>query len=142
MISLDTNIISYHLTSHEKFGPMATRLMKEIESGAYKAIASMIVFSEVMTYPARMKVDKLFALYREILLNYPNLEFICVDSNIAEKAAQIRGSYPELKMFDALVLATALQQKAKVLVTEDKQLYSIKLPLSILSLDNFFRKFT
>ena len=138
MILLDSNIFIYHLTSHPTFGQKAKMLLTSIEKGEHQAIASFITYAEILTLPAKEKKEDLIRKYSELLLHFPHLRFCPVTENIAHRAAMLRGQHTSLKLMDTIILATAIEENAETLVTEDKILRIKNLPLQVLSLNEFF----
>lgn len=141
MIFLDTNIFIYHLASDSHFGENADKIFSLIEKGKIEADASVISYSEILTFPARAGKMDLIKQYAELLGHYPHLSFIDVDFKIAHEASLLRGKFPTLKLADALILATASFLKSKVFLTEDKRLKLTGLNFEILTLNNFLVKF-
>jgi predicted nucleic acid-binding protein len=122
VIAIDTNIFIYHLSSDPVFGNHAKNLMLMIESGQVKAIASIITYTEILTFPFKEGRRDLVKKYEELLLNFPNLKFIDVNQEIAHRAAELKGATPDLRLIDAILIATAEFQKCDVFLTEDARL--------------------
>lgn len=139
MILLDTNIFIYHFLSHPDYGSDAKRLFLMIESGELLAKASFVTYAEILTLPATKKDEELIKKYRQLLLEFPNLEFCPINAPIAHRASLMRGEFPVLKLMDAFILATAFEEKAEMLITEDKKLFISSLPFAVKSLNGFFK---
>jgi predicted nucleic acid-binding protein len=77
-----------------------------------------------MTLPRKTGREDLAYLYKTLITNFPNLTIIPLDTEIADRAAAIRGTY-NLKTPDAIQVATGLVSKASLFVTFDKELESV-----------------
>ena len=137
MIFLDTNIFIYHLADDPHFGEMADKVFSLIEEGKLEAHASVISYTEILTFPAQSGKKDLIKQYAELLSHYPHLDFIDVDITIAHEASLLRGKFPALKLADALILSTATSVKSKTFLTEDKRLKLKGFNIEVLSLNAF-----
>jgi predicted nucleic acid-binding protein len=72
--------------------------------------------TEILAKPYRTLTEKEVRQMYNLLLVYPNLEWIAPDLEIAETAAQLRAVY-KLETPDALQAATAVRSGATGLVT-------------------------
>jgi len=74
--------------------------------------------TEILVKPYRTLEKKAVRRIFDLLLTYPNLEWIAPDLEIADAAAQLRAIY-KLETPDALLAATAVRSGATGLVTND-----------------------
>jgi predicted nucleic acid-binding protein len=74
--------------------------------------------TELLVKPYRTLEKKAVRRIFDLLLTYPNLEWIEPDLEIAQTAAQVRAIY-KLETPDALQAATAIRSGATGLVTND-----------------------
>ena len=58
--------------------------------------------------------------YEMYLLNFPHLTIVPIDVEVAREAAHLRAR-TGLPTPDAIILATAVQTKAKAIITNDKR---------------------
>ena len=121
-LALDSNIFIYYFERHPQFGPMAKMIFNNLVSQKWKAITSIVSLSELLSYPQTARNQESLI---ESFFATPNLQVYEIDREIAIQAAQIRRMYP-LRLPDAFQLATALQAKAEVFVTNDKRLKQMK----------------
>jgi predicted nucleic acid-binding protein len=84
----------------------------------YRYIVSVITEIELLSFSRLTKHEE--QIIKEILANF---EVVFINQNIKEKTIQIRKRY-NLKLPDSLIVATALENSAK-LVTSDKQLLNL-----------------
>jgi predicted nucleic acid-binding protein len=81
--------------------------------------------TEILAKPYRTLTEKEVRQMYNLLLVYPNLEWIAPDLEIAETAAQLRAVY-KLETPDALQAATAVRWGATGLVTNDASFQRIQ----------------
>lgn len=121
-VGLDTNIFSYHFHQDPLFGPLTKEIFDLLSLNRLRAVTSIITLIEILSVKASSaKIKGLKKLFSEI----PNLAVVEVNEEIAYKTAQIRRKYG-FRTPDAIQLATAVQAKAKVFITNDERLKKIK----------------
>jgi predicted nucleic acid-binding protein len=74
--------------------------------------------TELLVKPYRSLEEKAVRQIYELLLIYPNLQWIAPDLEIADMAARLRAVY-KLATPDALHAATAVRSRATGLITND-----------------------
>ncbi|BBB91589.1 MAG TPA: PIN domain-containing protein [Methylomusa anaerophila] len=131
-IALDTNIF-ISLFAEEPLGEKVVPIIHAVANkGTHEIIASVLSFSECAVRPYR---DGNWAALDQVKLMFqmPNLTVCEMDGAVAEEAARIRAVY-NLKMPDAIIVATAIIHKADVFLTNDHRLGSVK-EIPIIKLD-------
>lgn len=121
IIGIDTMVFIYHLEDNLKFSNITEKLFDNIENGKYHAVTSIITLLEILV---KSKMEKNFQItsdYRDLLLTFPNLKFSQVDLQVSDIASTLRAKY-KIKTPDAIQIATAISEKAKVFITNDEQL--------------------
>lgn len=122
IIGIDSNIFSYQFHQEPTFGPLVKRVFDDLSSYKLKAVTSIITLTEVLSVEAQpTKIKQL----EHLLLRATNVAILEVDLDIAREAAKIRREYG-FRTPDAIQLATAIQAKAKVFITNDKRLKNFK----------------
>lgn len=123
-IGIDTNILISVFAQEnlsEKIVPIIDAVANK---GTHEFVASVLTFSECAVLPYRegnwAALDQV-----KLMFQMPNLTVYAMDEVVAEEAARIRGVY-NLKMPDAIIVATAVVHKADVLLTNDRSLTVIK----------------
>lgn len=126
-LMIDSNCFIYLIEGerYPLFLPLVERLFTSVSKGECIALTSPITLTEVMTRPRKMGQEDLAYTYKALITNFPNLNIIPIDNNIADRAAALRGLYG-LKTPDALQLATGLVNGATRFVTFDRDF--LKLP--------------
>src|SRR5581483_1934846 len=104
-LALDTNIFISSLVSYEKDSKLAVNLIRDIINGKYKAIASSVVYGEIISIPLNSTKPSPMSFISRI----NNLNTVPADDDICLKAAEIRKNEgSKVKLIDTLHLATAL----------------------------------
>jgi len=122
----DTNLFIYLHENHPVFGPLVRQAYEFLAARNDTLCTSVFTVGEVLTLPLRYQDAKATALIRSSMVS-DEIELIPFTLDMAERYAQIRAS-TVLKAADALHLATAIESKADLLVTNDHQLQKLQFP--------------
>ncbi|MEK7059503.1 MAG: type II toxin-antitoxin system VapC family toxin [Patescibacteria group bacterium] len=121
-VALDSNVFIAYLAKDDAFYNSANILIQQIAAGELQAVCSSIVFGEIVYTTSDPKslaaVDAFFA-------DLASCSDRPADMVVCRKAAQLRQTYPALKLPDALHLATAVVAQANSFVTADRRLLAI-----------------
>ena len=117
-IALDTVVFIYALEGNDKFGKRAEQIFIAIEQGECKGFASDLVLAELMVKPLQEGKPEIAEEYASELPNFPNLTFLAPTRDIIITAAKLR-SNSNLKLIDALHLATAINAGSQIFITND-----------------------
>jgi len=134
-IVLDTSPLIAYLEGSQGISEAATLLIDDwIRNGRNRGVVSTVSALELFVGVERSTgpgADNLL----DFLLQFPNLETIAVDLDIAREAAKVRAS-TRLKAPDAIIIATAKKTSATI-ATNDRE-WSKRCPaLPIVTLDDF-----
>jgi len=124
-VALDTMLFIYHFEDHPRFSSITEKIFEKIERGEIRAFTSYITLLEILVKPYKDKDLKAAYDYKNLLLTFPNLQFIPVGLEIADTAASLRAEYA-IRTPDAIQLATAMNCKADSYITNDEALKKIK----------------
>ena len=117
MLYLDANIFIYAALSTEELGEKAGALLQKIQRSEERAKTSALTFDEV--YWSVKKHDANLALeVCNALLNFPNLEIVQADRELALSALRLMKAY-KFDPRDALHAATAIAEKVDFIVSTD-----------------------
>lgn len=122
LVALDSNVFIYNFESNPEFSNLTEKIFDSLEKGKLRAITSVISTVEALSYPSPPEVIKGIT---DGFLTLVNLEVIDVNQQIAFEAARIRREYG-FRLPDSIQLATALQARAKVFITNDERLKKFK----------------
>ena len=112
---LDTNILIYLLEEYETYSRLVADKLQE-----FGADDSLVTSTVTITEFLAGTVSSSFATLQQV----PRLHFVPLDEALAEQAALLQRK-DGLRIGDAIHLATAVQQEAKSLFTNDKQLAKV-----------------
>ncbi len=124
IIFVDTAPFIYLIEENPEYH---TNLVKvfELAEDNVQFHTSVLTVLEVLVLPLKKKNQKLADQYVEILTNSLNISVFEIDLNISKRAAEMRAEY-NLKTPDAIQIATALENKADVFLTNDLRLEKVK----------------
>lgn len=122
-VALDTNIFVYVFDEDSDFHLQAKKVMNAIRTQNLKVVVSVIVYSELFSYPPISKAEH--QQYAKILENNAQFQLLGVTLSIAKTAAYLRRKY-RIKTPDALIIASAIESGAEVFITHDERLKIIE----------------
>lgn len=125
IVAFDTSPFIYFLNNHPGLAGQARVWFRQIRSGERDGLCSTLLLTELLT-GFRKKRDR--PGEREALALIHGLRHLRVSDvtqSIADRAATLRARYG-LRTPDAIHLATAIELKAKLFVTSDRKLRSIR----------------
>lgn len=125
MIAYDTNILIY---AFEGTSPWAAAAQVVVQQGERDgAVLSVLAWQELMT-GAALRSDGLDGKLAMVLRDFSATRFMPVSQAICERAISITRRYGKQAYgYDAIHLATALEHKAEVFVTNDKTLLALQI---------------
>lgn len=117
-IALDTSLWIYHLEEDPVFGRLASVVLRAVEEGRCRAVASEITLLELLVQPLRLGLTDVADEYEALLENFPHFQLAPVTRPVTLKAAALRAQHA-LRTPDALIVATGLVHGATLVVTND-----------------------
>jgi predicted nucleic acid-binding protein len=118
---IDTSAALAYLTGTEAASPAATELFDGfLATGRDRGALSTVTVGEILVRPFRAGQPAV-AVAEGFLRHFAELELIAVDYLIARRAAEIRAA-TEMRMPDALILASGMTRAVDILVTNDQAL--------------------
>jgi predicted nucleic acid-binding protein len=122
----DSNLFIYLHEGHAVFGPKVRRIYEAHVARNDALCTSVFSVGEVLTLPLRLKDEAAIRLIRESMLS-GEVELLPFTLEMAQRYAEIRAA-TNLKAADALHLATAIEAKANLIVTNDFQVQKLNVP--------------
>lgn len=110
---LDTNVLIYLFEQHAGYSQLVAEVLQESAATGTNFITSTITVTEFLAGTVSSRL--------ETLRKVPRLQFITLDENLAEQAADLQRKN-NLQIGDAIHLATAIAQGSGTFFTNDKQL--------------------
>jgi predicted nucleic acid-binding protein len=136
-VCLDSAVPIYHLEDVAPYSELTEVIFTSVAGGSLSALVSTVSVTELLVRPfARAEGDTVEACER-FLLSMPNLVIVPPTYGIAKEAARLRARYG-MRTPDALLVATALDEKADAFVTNDTRLRRLKAEgIAVVVLDDF-----
>jgi len=118
-ILVDTSATLAYVTGTESASPAATHIFDAfLATGRNVGYVSMVSVGELLVRPFRAGPAAI-ATIEGLLRHFAEIRLVNVTYEIAREAARLRAA-SDLRMPDALIIATALEEKVDVLVTNDR----------------------
>lgn len=124
-ILLDSVSIVYFLERNPRYYAAAAEWMERVNAGQLSAAASVLLLSEVLVPAYRGGSPAAARQARAALERIPNFELVEVTAGVSDVAARLRAVH-NLRTPDALHVATALDEGAGWIVTNDHRLRRIE----------------
>ena len=137
VFAADTMVFIYHFEDNKRYAPVTEKLLEAWENKTHQGVTSILTLLEVLVKPKKDENWEAVRDYRDLLLTFPNLRLVAVDSACVEKASDIRARYG-MKTPDAIQIAAALAGGASAFVTNDDQLKQVT-ELEVTLLDELVR---
>jgi predicted nucleic acid-binding protein len=116
MTYLDTNILIYLLEKHEPYSSRVAEALEQLALANDTFVTSTISITEFLAGTV--------ASTMHVLHTVPRLQFVPLTEELAEKAALLQRK-TQLKLGDAIHVATALAWQADTFFSNDRQLNKI-----------------
>lgn len=120
-VYIDTAPFIYYLEHSAQYMEKIKMFFQRCLDDNIQIVTSAITIEEYLVFPyASGKME--FADNFKQFIKYMGIEVVDIDSEMAERAAKIRGQYKHFKAMDALQIAAAISSKCDMFFTNDKQL--------------------
>lgn len=138
-IGVDTPVWIYHLEDVRPYSDLTLHLLSEAAAGSGQLVLSVVSLAEILAGPWRKADSARAARIEDALKAIPGVIPADITWTAASRGAQIRGQM-DLPLPDALIIASALDHQARLLITNDADWNRLKhLPCKVLILDNYVR---
>lgn len=134
LVYLDANIIIYAVEGFPSYERQLKFILSAMDSGELTAATSELTLAEVLVKPMDQKNILLQTAYREFLRSSPSLQVAPISQMILIEAANIRAT-TQLRLPDAIHVATAKELGCKLVLTNDRTLHA-SCPISSKLLDD------
>jgi predicted nucleic acid-binding protein len=134
-IAVDTSVFIYHFEGNPLYAGLTTLVLDRIQSGKNRGIASELSLHEILVRPLKLQLPDVADEYELLLTSFPNLFLSPVSRQILIKAAELRAIHG-LRAPDAIIIATAVINRATLLITNDKKWKRLNEP-TIACMDDF-----
>ena len=134
-IGIDTSLFIYHLEANDKYLGLTRISFSSLESGKWQGITSTITLMEINVHPWRLGREDIARKYETLLMNFPNLQIVDIDRDVARVASQLRARF-DIRPPDALQVAASLATGARGFLTNDRHLSVLQSLTEIVVLDD------
>ncbi len=124
VVGLDTMVFIYHFEENQAYSPLTFSIFESLEKGNFNGITSILTLLEILVKPKRENNSILTEKYKILLETFPNLQVKEINENIADIASSLRANY-NINTPDAIQIATSLEAKADIFITNDATLKKI-----------------
>lgn len=124
-VYLDTSIFIHFLEPHPVYYESCDEVFGRLEGGRIQAATSTLTLMEVLVQPYRLNKEELVLKYYSLFTTYPQLHWIELSWEVADRAAKLRAEYG-LKTPDAIHLASALSCGATGFLCNDTIFRKVK----------------
>jgi predicted nucleic acid-binding protein len=119
-VYLDTNIFIYGLEAIEPWARLVQDIYVSLEAGEWHAVTSSLSIAECLVKPLKLERADMVLAYRAALSQSAYLQISPLSDEILVDAARLRATY-NLKLPDAVHMATALKEGCTTMLTNDAQ---------------------
>jgi len=95
-----------------------------LEKGDFKGLTSILTLLEILVKPRKENNLLLTERYKLLFETFPNLQVKTLNENIADISSSLRANY-NINIPDAIQIATSLEAKADIFITNDVNLKKI-----------------
>ncbi|MCL5885196.1 MAG: PIN domain-containing protein [Deltaproteobacteria bacterium] len=125
VVALDTNIFIHHFEENPVYIAFTGKLFDWIESGRVRAVTSTLTLHEILSGARKGGRPALVQAYRDLLLSFPNLEFMPFTVELTDLSSDLRARYG-LRTPDAIQIATAIRGGAESFISNDESLLRVR----------------
>ena len=118
---LDAAPVIYYIDANPAYFDLMDQIFTWIESNSIRVVTSPVTLAECLILPIRQNNLSQEQLFIDIITAQDTADFIETTASIARTAAEIRAKY-NLKLPDALQVATAIAAGCQAFLTNDAQL--------------------
>jgi predicted nucleic acid-binding protein len=136
VVGIDTPVFIYHLEANEKYSSLTEKSFSSMESGKWQGITSTITLMEINVHPWRAGREDIARKYETLLMNFPNLDIIDIDRDVARIAAQLMARF-DIRPPDALQIAAVLAMGGHGFLTNDRRLTVLQPLTEMVMLDDY-----
>lgn len=124
VVGLDTMVFIYHFEENQAYSPLTFSIFESLEKGNFNGITSILTLLEILVKPKKENNLLLTERYKLLFETFPNLQVKEINENIADIASSLRANY-NINTPDAIQIATSLEAKADIFITNDATLKKI-----------------
>ena len=131
---LDTAPVIYFVERNPAYLDIVHAAFRYVDQETLAAVTSPVTLAECLVHPIRQKDTVLQQDFIDLITAGKNTQFVAMDQDIAQKAAEMRARY-NLLLPDAFQAAVAIAAGCDALLTNDRGLQRVT-ELRVLVLDD------
>lgn len=135
-MAFDTNALIDLLTQAEPHASLVAAVLERVAQGSMVGVVSTIVQAELLVKPIREGDAQVIANVEALLSQVPGLLVCPADSGVARQAARIRAT-TQLTLADAIIAATAVEQRCEAIIGNDREMATRFLEVSYILLGDY-----
>jgi len=135
-IGLDTAVLIYQLEDVSPYVQLTTHLLTNAAMGRTQLLVSAISVAEILAGPWKAGDESAARRIEESMRALPGLVVADMTFDAASRAARLRGQ-TNLPLADSLILASVMQRKPQLIVTNDAAWRVKGLPFRVLVLEDY-----
>lgn len=120
-IYFDTNVFIYSIEGHEEYSDLLEKLFSQIFEERLEVFTSELTLAECLVKPIKDKNDEAVQQYEAHIQDNSILTVKPVTRGILKRSAHVRNEL-NLKLPDAIHMATAIEKGCKTFITNDRKL--------------------
>ncbi len=124
-VGVDSSVLIYHLEGLAPYASLTEIVFTDLARGAIAAVIPTICVTELLVKPLADRADDKVRSCEAFLDGLPNTQFVPPSVSIAKEAARLRAVH-RLRTPDALLIATALAEKATAFLTNDARMKRVE----------------
>ena len=135
VIGVDTALFIYLWEHHPRYYSLSEVLFDYLKEPQVEGVTSIITLIEACIHPKRQGREDLVQAYEQALLHSQQVRTLPVHTALARRTVALRAQY-DIRVPDALQIATAMEAGATAFVTNDRRLAKVQ-EIQVLVLDDY-----
>ena len=124
-IYVDANVLISGYESTTERADQALRVFDAVAEGEFKAVTSELTLAEVLSKPFSLGQTDLSDLYEKLLSGRNYIGVVPVTRSILIDAAKLRAGHSNVRLPDAIHLATATDSGCTAVLSDDRRLPTV-----------------
>lgn len=134
-VYLDTNVLVYFFQDDERYSTIIEEIFDILEAEMTDVYFSSILLTELLVYPFKKGRAETAASWLNYFKIKKNIHIVNLDPKIAVDASFLRAKY-DIKAPDSIHMATAMQRKNGLFLTNDNDLKKVQ-EVKVICIEDF-----
>lgn len=123
-VYLDTNVFIKGFEADDEEAGLAWQVMEALTAGSIGAVTSELTLAEILPRPLANDDRALADTYRSLLQTGRGLVVAAVTRDILVASAELRALHPDIRLPDAIHMATATAHRCRLFLSGDRRIRS------------------